>query len=258
MASHRGRRVRQRNARNYRNGSRSSPSRPVGEREIREERRQDAEAKERYEAIPSGREAEQGTDRRRTRYSGWGAFFPDERALLVDLSTRRSAPRYYTALRTRKTEYGKPLAMDSHRNILAEAKTFLKWSDEGRATFARTRSKRWKGPGSGDTERRSSASTRRAGGRRKRSTGGRGGNGSRGCARGAGDGYAGEGDGESGGSRSGRRGKLLWIPDSKTEAGSERCRCRICSSHIFWRSPKGRIPRQAVRPSLDGNGPGNG
>jgi hypothetical protein len=35
---------------------------------------------------------------------------------------------YYEALRSRTTKYGKALATDSHRNILAEAKTFLKWS----------------------------------------------------------------------------------------------------------------------------------
>ena len=34
---------------------------------------------------------------------------------------------YYKALRERTTKYGKPLAVDSHRNILAEARTFLKW-----------------------------------------------------------------------------------------------------------------------------------
>jgi integrase len=34
---------------------------------------------------------------------------------------------YYQALRLRETKYGKPLAVDSHRNILAEARTFLKW-----------------------------------------------------------------------------------------------------------------------------------
>jgi hypothetical protein len=32
-----------------------------------------------------------------------------------------------TSRRFRETKYGKPLAEDSHRNILAEAKTFLKW-----------------------------------------------------------------------------------------------------------------------------------
>lgn len=55
-----------------------------------------------------------------------GMFFPDEGGALSTLTPSKCAA-YYTALRTRTSKYGKPLATDSHRNILAEAKTFLKW-----------------------------------------------------------------------------------------------------------------------------------
>jgi integrase len=56
-----------------------------------------------------------------------GIFFLDAELRLSALSPSKCAS-YYDALRTRTTKYGKPLATDSHRNILAEAKTFLKWS----------------------------------------------------------------------------------------------------------------------------------
>src|SRR5690349_3962595 len=45
---------------------------------------------------------------------------------LAALNSHKCAA-YYKALRERTTKYGKPLAVDSHRNILAEARTFLKW-----------------------------------------------------------------------------------------------------------------------------------
>ena len=41
--------------------------------------------------------------------------------------TPKKGAELYTGLRRRKTQSGKPLAVDSHRNILAEAKSFLKW-----------------------------------------------------------------------------------------------------------------------------------
>ena len=56
-----------------------------------------------------------------------GVFFPDQELCLSALTSSKCAA-YYAALRNRTTKYGKPLATDSHRNILAEAKTFLKWS----------------------------------------------------------------------------------------------------------------------------------
>jgi integrase len=56
-----------------------------------------------------------------------GVFFPDQELCLSALTSSKCAT-YYAALRNRTTKYGKPLATDSHRNILAEAKTFLKWS----------------------------------------------------------------------------------------------------------------------------------
>ena len=56
-----------------------------------------------------------------------GVFFPDDELPLSGLSSQLCGG-YYQALRTRDTKYGKPLAVDSHRNILAEAKTFLNWA----------------------------------------------------------------------------------------------------------------------------------
>ena len=55
-----------------------------------------------------------------------GVFFPDGEMVLRDLTSRRCAG-YYEALRTRRTRRGKPFSVDSHRNILAEAKSFLRW-----------------------------------------------------------------------------------------------------------------------------------
>ena len=55
-----------------------------------------------------------------------GAFFPDGEVLLRDLSTR-TCSGYYESLRTRKSRLGKSFSVDSHRNILAEAKSFLRW-----------------------------------------------------------------------------------------------------------------------------------
>jgi integrase len=54
-------------------------------------------------------------------------FFPEEDLLIEDLTPVRCRG-YYDALRTRPTPTTKrPLAVDSHRNILAGAKSFLKW-----------------------------------------------------------------------------------------------------------------------------------
>ena len=55
-----------------------------------------------------------------------GVFFSDDELGLSSLGPSKCAS-YYSALRNRTTKYGKPFATDSHRNILAEAKTFLKW-----------------------------------------------------------------------------------------------------------------------------------
>ena len=53
-------------------------------------------------------------------------FFPDGTVLLSDLTPTMCAA-YYEVLRTRVTRTGKPYAVDSHRNMLAEAKSLLKW-----------------------------------------------------------------------------------------------------------------------------------
>jgi integrase len=55
------------------------------------------------------------------------SFFPDCDMALFDLKPARCA-EYYKALSTRVSETtGKPIAVDTHRNVLAEAKTFLTW-----------------------------------------------------------------------------------------------------------------------------------
>jgi len=55
-----------------------------------------------------------------------GVFFPEGEVLLRDL-TNRTCNGYYEALRVRKSRLNKAFSVDSHRNILAEAKSFLRW-----------------------------------------------------------------------------------------------------------------------------------
>ena len=85
-----------------------------------------AEAKQIYEVYL--RDEKQNKERSYTA-TLWrlGRFFPDGELSFVALTPSKCAG-YYQALRGRETRYGKPLAVDSHRNILAEARTFLKWS----------------------------------------------------------------------------------------------------------------------------------
>lgn len=53
-------------------------------------------------------------------------FFPDVAIRLTDLTTVKCAG-YYENLRTRVSRTGKVFSVDSHRNMLAEAKSLLKW-----------------------------------------------------------------------------------------------------------------------------------
>jgi integrase len=55
-----------------------------------------------------------------------GAFFPDQDMMLGDL-TARSCEGYYEDLRKRTTRNKVMFSVDSHRTILAAAKTFLRW-----------------------------------------------------------------------------------------------------------------------------------
>jgi integrase len=55
-----------------------------------------------------------------------GTFFPDKDMLLGDL-TPRACEGYYEDLRRRNTRTEKVFSVDSHRTILAAAKTFLRW-----------------------------------------------------------------------------------------------------------------------------------
>jgi len=56
----------------------------------------------------------------------YGGETPHREMLLRDL-TSQTCSGYYDALRMRRTRRGKAFSVDSHRNILAEAKTFLRW-----------------------------------------------------------------------------------------------------------------------------------
>lgn len=60
-------------------------------------------------------------------------FFPDGELGLQSLTPERCAG-YYSALCLRKSRTGRVFSVDSHRNILAEAKSFLRWCQ---------RKKRW-------------------------------------------------------------------------------------------------------------------
>ncbi len=53
-------------------------------------------------------------------------FFADKAAFVGELDPATCA-RLYEVFRTRKTKRGTPTAVDTHRNTLAQAKTFLKW-----------------------------------------------------------------------------------------------------------------------------------
>lgn len=55
-----------------------------------------------------------------------GKFFTDGEVLLSALTPAKCAG-YYDALRSRVTRTGKGYAVDSHRNMLAEAKSLLRW-----------------------------------------------------------------------------------------------------------------------------------
>ena len=53
-------------------------------------------------------------------------LFPDGTVLLSELTPAKCAA-YYEGVRNRVSRTGKPYAVDSHRNMLAEAKSLLKW-----------------------------------------------------------------------------------------------------------------------------------
>ena len=54
-------------------------------------------------------------------------FFPDQELPLTSLDPAKCG-RYYEALTARITRTGKLMAVDTHRNMLAEARTFLRWT----------------------------------------------------------------------------------------------------------------------------------
>ena len=57
-------------------------------------------------------------------------FFPHHRLRVSDLTPARCSGYYNDLVRKPSAATGKPLATDSHRNYLAEAKTFLAWCVE--------------------------------------------------------------------------------------------------------------------------------
>jgi integrase len=84
------------------------------------------EAREQYEKYMR---EDKGNKPRSIEATTWrlGIFFSEE-DLTVDELTPVRCRGYYEALRTRPRPTTKrPLAVDSHRNILAEARSFLKW-----------------------------------------------------------------------------------------------------------------------------------
>lgn len=58
-----------------------------------------------------------------------GQLFTSPDDFLRDLRPQKCAD-LYDALATRTTRFGKPMSADTHRNILAEAKSFLRWCHE--------------------------------------------------------------------------------------------------------------------------------
>ena len=84
--------------------------------------------------------------------------------------TSTKGEELYAGLRRRKTKTGKrPSSVDSHRNVLAEARSFLKWCMGKRWMARNPLDGAWREWEGGGTARRSSESTRRGGGRRRRS-----------------------------------------------------------------------------------------
>ena len=162
-----------------------------------------------------------------------GIFFHEDDLPLDDLTPARCRG-YYEALRTRPRPTTKrPLAVDSHRNILAEAKSFLKWC-VGKRWIARNPLEEVTGVG---RRRHGKAQLRIDEARRWQAKALQ---------------FADQG--EEGavaammallmGMRASEivsrvvrdlddEGRLLWIPETKTEAGSGRCRCPKFSSRIF-------------------------
>lgn len=58
-----------------------------------------------------------------------GQFFTSPDDFLRDLRPQKCA-ELYDALASRTTRFKKPISVDTHRNILAEAKSFLRWCQE--------------------------------------------------------------------------------------------------------------------------------
>jgi hypothetical protein len=54
------------------------------------------------------------------------AFFPDL-TVAVGLLEAGECAGYYEDLTKRKSRTGRPMSVDTHRNMLAEARTFLEW-----------------------------------------------------------------------------------------------------------------------------------
>jgi len=84
------------------------------------------EAREKYEMYMRD---DKGNKLRSIAATTWrlGIFFHEDDLLLDELTPERCRG-YYDALRTRpRPKTKRPLAVDSHRNILAEAKSFLGW-----------------------------------------------------------------------------------------------------------------------------------
>ena len=180
----------------------------------------------------------------------------DDVALSSITSTK--GEELYAGLRRRKTKTGKTLAVDSHRNVLAEARSFLKWCT-GKRWIVRNPLDGVEGVG---RRRHGKEQLRIDEARRWQAKA---------------IGFADQGkEGAvaammclSMGMRCSEvvnrvvrdlddEGRLLWIPDSKTLAGRRSCRCLISCSRTWsaWRRDGSRGRRSSG--STGGIGHGNG
>ena len=113
------------------------------------------EAREKYEMYMRD---DKGNKLRSIAATTWrlGIFFHEDDLLLDELTPERCRG-YYDALRTRpRPKTKRPLAVDSHRNILAEAKSFLggAWGSGGSRAIRWTRSRAWASGGMGKPQLR--------------------------------------------------------------------------------------------------------
>ncbi len=214
------------------------------------------EAREKYEMYMRD---DKGNKLRSFTATTWrlGIFFHEDDLLLDELTPERCRG-YYDALRTRpRPRTKRPLAVDSHRNILAEAKSFLVVRGEevdcaqparrgggrgkrrhGKAQLRIDEARRWQAKAIGFADQGKDGAVAAMM-----------------CA----------GDGDAGSEVVSRvvrdlddEGRLLWIPDSKTEAGRRTLQVPDFLQPYLVRLAKGGSRRRRSSGSTGGTGHGNG